>query len=150
LLPATGEQAVSARQITGETDVMRQQAEQLARAVSEQARPKDTGGRCNIAQQVRLIAQANIQHTTSAESIRESLAETRHITDRNTSTATDTLNATTSLLGSALQLSNIMDKINTDRLGSNGTTVRSTKKRNRQPRKNAKGISPRRKTLAPL
>jgi methyl-accepting chemotaxis protein len=148
---ATGEQAVSARQITGETDVMRQQSEQLARAVSEQARAtKETReATANISQQVRLIAQANIHNALSAESIRESLAEARHVTDRNASTATDTLNATTTLLGSALELSNIMDKMNTDRLGSNGSAGQSAKKRSRQSRKNVKDVAPPQETPGP-
>ena len=40
------------------------------------------------------------------------------------------------MLGAALELSNIMDKIDRDRLGSNGTQAQSAKKRGRRTRTN--------------
>ena len=42
-----------------------------------------------------------------------------------------------------------MDKMNTDRLGSNGSAGQSTKKRSRQSRKNVKGVSPPQKDPGP-
>jgi len=137
LSKATMEQAGASSQISREADTMKQQAEQVARATFEQARAiKETReATASISEQIHLIAQANIQHALSAELIRESLSETRHITDRNARTANKTITVTTSLLGSALELSSIMDKVDRDRLGSNGSTGQSTKKRVRPPRK---------------
>ena len=79
----------------------------------------------------------NTEHAASADSIRVSLAETRSITDRNARTVNDTIQATTSLLGAAQQLSTIMDQIEKGGPGSNGSPDLSNRKR--RSRKNEPG-----------
>jgi metal-dependent amidase/aminoacylase/carboxypeptidase family protein len=118
---------------------MKQQSEQVARAMAEQARAmRDTRDATNnISQQVQQIMKANAEYAASADSIRVSLGETRSITDRNARTANDAIQATTSLLDAAQQLSKIMDQIEKGGAGSNGSTDLSNRKR--RSRKNEPG-----------
>jgi methyl-accepting chemotaxis protein len=134
---ATSEQATAANQIAREAESMKRQASQVAAAVVEQTRAmRETNDAAqSITSQVRLITKANQDHASAADSIRESLAETRFVTDRNARTATQTLSATDALLSYALELSNIMDKVDADRSPSNGSPKRSRKSSTKETRK---------------
>ncbi len=76
------------------------QADQTARAVKEQARTmrEMIAAAQNTAKQIKLITNANLEHSTVSGSLLRSVAEIRQITDRNASGVKQTRGGTDDLL----------------------------------------------------
>src|SRR3954470_6285047 len=105
------EQAAAATQITSAAHSMRQQGDQLARAIDEQARAaRDmTTATTNISKEIGLITRSNRQHVTSAEQVLATLTDIRQITERNAQGVKATLSGTTNLIARAQQLAEIVN-----------------------------------------
>ena len=139
---AMGEQATAATQITTAANSMRQQGDQLAKAIGEQARAaRDmTAATTNISKEIGLITRANRQHLISAEQVLGTLADIRHITERNAQGVKATLSGTTNLIERARQLAEIVNGSKTERAGENGARHSGVRPRAngrpRRPKKN--------------
>jgi len=72
-------------QVTRASESMRQQAEQAAKALKDQSRAmRDISAAvANVSKQIRLVTQANREHSNVAESLVAGLADVRKVTDRN-------------------------------------------------------------------
>ena len=90
---------------------MRQQSEQLTKALNEQTRAmrEMTGASSDIAKQIKLITRANLEHSTGADSVLQMLSDVRKITERNAQGVQATLNETSGLIEQAQELSTIMN-----------------------------------------
>jgi len=108
---AMREQSTAAVDITRNGESMRQQADQAARALKEQARAmKDmTTASANTARQIKMITHANREHSTAAGGILTELGELRRIAERNASGAKQTRATTAELLRRAEALTGVTD-----------------------------------------
>ena len=72
---------------------MRQQSEQVARAMAEQSQTTNdlTKATTNISRQIALIARANIEHSNGIDANLVALTDIRKITDRSARDAEDLL-----------------------------------------------------------
>ena len=82
---AVAEQATAIGHIANAADSMRVQAEQTDRAMKEQARTMKEmhASAQNTGNQIRLITNANREHSTVSTSIISALADIRQVTERN-------------------------------------------------------------------
>ncbi len=82
---AVAEQTTAMGQIANASDNMRVQAEQTDRAMKEQARTMKEmlASAQNTGNQIRLITNANREHSTVSASIISALGEIRQVADRN-------------------------------------------------------------------
>jgi len=85
--------------VTTAVDNMRRQSDQVARAVNEQARAlKELNGAAgNTAAQIKLITQANKEHSTGAVRMLDQLRDIRVVTERNARGVKETLGGTDAL-----------------------------------------------------
>jgi methyl-accepting chemotaxis protein len=140
-----GEQATAATQITSAAHSMRQQGDQLAKAIDEQARAaRDmTVATTNISKEIGLITRSNRQHLTSAKQVLGTLTDIRQITERNAQGVKATLSGTTNLIERAQQLAEIVNDSTTEQSGENGARQSSARPRaNGNPRRPKKNQAP--------
>jgi methyl-accepting chemotaxis protein len=106
---------------------MRQQAEQAAKALKEQARAmKDmSGAATNTANQIKTITRSNRDHSQAAAAVAAELTETRRISERNVSGVKQTRTTTADLLRHAEALTAVVDDPRTPGNGSNGRPART-------------------------
>jgi hypothetical protein len=132
------EQAAAATQITSAAHSMRQQGDQLAKAIGEQARAaRDmTVATTSISKEIGLITRSNRQHLTSAEQVVGALTDIRQITERNAQGVKATLSGTTNLIARAQQLAEIVNGSNAKQSDENGARQSSARPRaNGKPRR---------------
>jgi methyl-accepting chemotaxis protein len=103
---AMGEQASAMSQINAAVESMRRQSEQASRAVAEQARGlrDSTAASQNTARQIKLITQANREHSAVASQVLDQLRDVRAIADRNARGVKETHGSTADLVKHAEQL----------------------------------------------
>jgi methyl-accepting chemotaxis protein len=123
---AMAEQATAMQQISTASESMRVQADQAARAVKEQARTmrEMAGAAESTAKQIKLITNANREHSTVSSSLVESLAEIRRIAERNASGVKQARGGTDDLVRRADAFASLV-KAPTRRRGTNGRASRS-------------------------
>src|SRR4029079_11624678 len=104
-------QATASAQISVATQSMRLQADQVTKAMREQARTSQemTIGVSNVSQDALRITNTNRNHLESADRIRAAVNELRDITNRNAEGVKATLTSTTGLADRARELGEIMD-----------------------------------------
>jgi methyl-accepting chemotaxis protein len=109
---AMAEQAAATRQIATASESMRVQADQTARAVKEQAgtMKEMTAASQNTSKQIKLISQANQEHSTVSASLLTALGEIRQITDRNASGVKKTRGGTDDLVRRAAALTALVGR----------------------------------------
>jgi methyl-accepting chemotaxis protein len=106
---------------------MRRKADETAKGLKEQARAmKDlvtaTG---NTTKQIKLISQANTQHSQAAAALLNEMSEVRTITDRNATGVKRTRSSTGDLLRSAEALAGIVHDLTTAAERTNGRSART-------------------------
>jgi hypothetical protein len=116
---------------------MRQQSDQVAKAMSEQARAaRDmTAAIENVSKEVGRITLSNRQHLDSSEKILGTLTDIRQITERNAQGVNATLSGTTNLNERARQLVEIMDSMSTGDAAADGSGKRPSRTAPRGSRK---------------
>jgi hypothetical protein len=124
---------------------MRQQGDQLAKAVGEQARAaRDmTAATASISKEIGLITRSNRQHLTSSEQVLGALNDIRQITERNARGVKATLGVTADLIERAQQLTAAVGDADAGQSGERGAPTSSARPRsNGNPRRPKKGTSP--------
>jgi len=123
---AMTEQSTGAAQVAAAVDSMRRQADQAARALTEQARAmKDMSGSANnAAKQIKLITRTNKAHTDGAVRLLTQLRDVRAVVERNARGVQDTRGGTSDLLRHAEALAGVLDprRRTPDRAATNGRT----------------------------
>jgi methyl-accepting chemotaxis protein len=109
---ATAEQATAMSQIAAATESVRIQADQTSRAAKEQARTmrEMTSAAQNTGKQIKLITDANRQHSAVAGSLLGSLGDIRQITERNANSVKRTRGGTDDLVRRAGALSALVGR----------------------------------------
>jgi hypothetical protein len=124
---------------------MRQQGDQLAKAIAEQARAaRDmTAATTSISKEVGLITRSNRQHLTSAEQVLGTLTDIRQVTERNAQGVKATLSGTTNLIERARQLAEVVNGPDAGQADENGARQSSDRPRaNGRPRRPKKSQAP--------
>jgi methyl-accepting chemotaxis protein len=105
------EQATATDQMTRASDSMRQEAEQTAKALKDQSRAmRDISAAvANVSKQIRLVTQANREHSTVSESLVAGLSEVRKVTDRNVRGVQQTRQSSADLIRHAEALNELVD-----------------------------------------
>jgi methyl-accepting chemotaxis protein len=106
------EQSTATQQITRASEIMRQQAEQAAKALKEQstAMREMASATSNTSKQIKLISHANRDHVQVSQKLLEDLGEVRRVTDRNASSVQQTRASTADLLRQAEALNAIVER----------------------------------------
>jgi methyl-accepting chemotaxis protein len=104
------EQAAGAGQITTSVASMRQQSQQLAKALAEQSRAMQdmTSASSEVSTNINLISRANVDHSANAENILQMLNDSRRVTDRNVKGIRMTVAQTDGLLEQAREVASIL------------------------------------------
>jgi hypothetical protein len=112
---------------------MRQQSEQVAKAISEQARAaRDmTAATQNVSKEVGRITLSNRGLLNSSKNVLGTLTEIRQITERNAQGVNATLSGTANLSEYARRLVGITDGISAGEAAANGGEQRASKARAR-------------------
>jgi methyl-accepting chemotaxis protein len=97
---AMAEQATAMQQISTASESMRVQADQASRALKEQTRTmrEMTNATESTAKQIKLITNANREHSTVSAALVETLGEVRRIAERNASGVKQTRGGTDDLV----------------------------------------------------
>jgi methyl-accepting chemotaxis protein len=125
-----GEQAKASSEITGATQSMRLQSDQVTKAMREQARTAHEMSVAvgSVSKESLRVTNANRNHLESAGKIRGAVTELREITTRNADGVKATLITTSGLADRARQLGEIMDGM----VGGNGNE-KAKRRRARKP-----------------
>jgi methyl-accepting chemotaxis protein len=107
---AMAEQSNATTEITRAAEAIRRKTDETAKSLKEQARAmKDlVSATASTTKQIKLITQANTQHSQAAGALVNDISEIRTITDRNASGVKRTRSSTDELLRSAETLADIV------------------------------------------